>query len=122
MVARVKAKLEESTGKTYKYRPKESMPSIQDLLVHGSPEDDEKPKTWLYRARLPALMALLFFATFLVFIRFAPKSKEPIVLPSTGNVEAMKERIRIVQQKREEAARLKQAKLLAESQSAGDEL
>lgn len=120
-VARVKAKLEESTGKKYKYRPKESMPSIQELLAQGSPEEEEQPKTFLYRARYPILMALLFCATFFIFIRLAPKAKAPIVLPTAGNVEAMKERIRIVQQKREEAARLKRAKL-AESQSAGSEL
>jgi hypothetical protein len=132
-VARVKAKLEESTGKKYKYRPKESMPSIQELLVQGSPGDDEQPKTWVDRARLPSLMALLFCATFLVFIHFAPKPSIPkFALPTAGNKEAFKERIRLVQQRREEAARLKLAKLseaarlkratLSESQSAGSEL
>jgi hypothetical protein len=132
-VARVKAELEGATGKKYKYRPKESMPSIQELLSQGPPEDDEQPKTWVDRARLPAIMALLFCATFLIFIHFAPKPSIPkFALPTAGDTKAFKERIRLVQQRREEAARLKLDKLreaarlkqatLSESQSAGSEL
>lgn len=63
-----KEKLERETGKKYKYRaPKKDLPSINHMLAHGAPGDENRPRTWLELIGYPALMVFLFCLTFSIF-------------------------------------------------------
>jgi hypothetical protein len=74
-IAAAKAKLEEETGKKYKYRKaKRDMPSIGDMLAHGAPESQGKPASWAKTIGYPVALALIFGISLLIF-HHAPHSK-----------------------------------------------
>jgi hypothetical protein len=63
-VKRVKDKLERETGKKYRYRPAaKDFPPVPELLKNGS----GRPLTWQETIGYPALLALLFALTLLLF-------------------------------------------------------
>jgi hypothetical protein len=63
-VKKVKDKLERETGKKYRYRPAaKDFPPVPELLKHGS----GRPLTWKETIGYPALLALLFALTLLLF-------------------------------------------------------
>lgn len=54
------------------------------MLVHGAPEDDGRPRTWLETVGYPLLFLLLFTVTFLLFLRYVPpEKKRKFTLPSS---------------------------------------
>jgi hypothetical protein len=83
-VRAVKDKLEAETGKTYRYRPaKKDLPSISDMLVHGSPESQGRPRTWTETIGYPVALAAIFLISLLIF-HHAPHSqskRNKFVLP-----------------------------------------
>mmetsp|Transcript_20048 Transcript_20048/g.29736 ORF Transcript_20048/g.29736 Transcript_20048/m.29736 type:complete len:106 (-) Transcript_20048:2013-2330(-) len=52
--------------KVYVERPK--LPHVSELLIHGAPENEGKPKTFWGVALGPVLLAIVFFISFLIFI------------------------------------------------------
>lgn len=63
-----KEKLERETGKKYRYRaPKKDLPSINHMLAHGAPGDENRPRTWLELIGYPAALVLLFCLSLYVF-------------------------------------------------------
>mmetsp|Transcript_41007 Transcript_41007/g.85366 ORF Transcript_41007/g.85366 Transcript_41007/m.85366 type:complete len:166 (-) Transcript_41007:313-810(-) len=77
----VKEKWErENPGKRYKYKKgKKDMPTISDMLAHGSPEKKAGTMSWLELILYPTVLALLFFASFSIFLWIDPikNSKYP---------------------------------------------
>ena len=68
-----KEKLERETGKKYKYRaPKKDLPSINHMLAHGAPGDENRPRTWLELIGYPAALVLLFCISFAIFLWVNP--------------------------------------------------
>jgi len=89
-LAEAKAKLESKTGKKFRYqKAKKEMPGIPHMLLHGAPEDEGKERTWLDTFVYPAILAVLFFVTFLLFMRFAPMHRaKTFTLPTRRNMGA----------------------------------
>mmetsp|Transcript_12244 Transcript_12244/g.18778 ORF Transcript_12244/g.18778 Transcript_12244/m.18778 type:complete len:103 (-) Transcript_12244:126-434(-) len=54
------------TKKVYVERPK--LPPLNEMLLHGAPEDEGKPKSFWDVAFGPFLLAIVFFISFLIFI------------------------------------------------------
>ena len=77
-IAEAKKKLEEKTGKKYKYRTaKKDMPSIQHMLVHGAPGSEGKKKTILQQLTFPLILLVLFFISLTIWVN-APHDKSKI--------------------------------------------
>lgn len=101
-IAAAKAKLEAKTGKKYKYRPKEATPKIHEMLVHGAPESQGRPRTWTEMIVPPAILAILFFLSFLVFQHVVDPSTAPeMILPISKNRMAMEQCAQHAQAKNE---------------------
>lgn len=65
-------KEEEKPKKVYKERKR--YPPMSDMLAYGAPEDQGKPKTFLDIVAGPAILVVLFFISFLIFVN-APIEK-----------------------------------------------
>ena len=72
---KAKEKREKETGKKYKVR--EKMPSLQDLIL----EDAMREKTFAESAKFPAIVFILFVISFHLFLKFVPPSGKKHVLP-----------------------------------------
>lgn len=62
-VKKYKEKLEKETGKKYRYRPKDEVPSVPTLLTYGT----GRPLTWSETILYPTVLALLFAVTLIIF-------------------------------------------------------
>jgi hypothetical protein len=50
-----------------KYKLKPRYPPISDMLAYGAPEEQGRPKTFIQKASGPAMLAVLFFISFIIF-------------------------------------------------------
>lgn len=109
-----KEKLERETGKKYKYRaPKKDLPSINHMLAHGAPGDENRPRTWLELIGYPAIMVFLFCLSLSIFWwvnpiensrykrgRFSlPKKGKPPVTTAGGATGSMPEKTSMPEEK-----------------------
>jgi len=82
-VAAYKQKLEQTTGKKYKYRPREATPGIWDLLQQGADPNDP-PQTFWQKLKFPLILALVFVITSFLFLKFVPPAPRKYFLPTRG--------------------------------------
>ena len=55
-----------TTQKVYKMKPR--YPPIAEMLVHGAPESQGKPKTFLQIIEGPVLLTIVFFISLAIFL------------------------------------------------------
>mmetsp|Transcript_7932 Transcript_7932/g.14430 ORF Transcript_7932/g.14430 Transcript_7932/m.14430 type:complete len:124 (+) Transcript_7932:32-403(+) len=68
-----------NNGNKKKYVKKRPVPHLNDLLVNGSEESRGQKQTWKQLFVGPAILALVFFLSFLLFMRVFP------YIPKTQN-------------------------------------
>ena len=72
---KAKQKLEKETGKKYKVR--EKIPSIQELIL----QDALREKSYAETAKFPAIVFVLFVISLHLFLKFVPPSEKKHTLP-----------------------------------------